>query len=280
MIPHVEITNDLIATADAPSQERMPARALRLGRRLEIGGIEIANLGQGTTVNTSPLVLRVGHKGFAALFPYGAAVLMGVSRADEELLLQKLRDHIERRLDTPVVRVSEIEIGPSETISSDLVTVPDLSPPRLVAVVDALAKNVALAFEEEQVERVFDVLEPFANDLADLGRLPRNRQRLLQAVGHALRIHHQLFERVDVEEMPAIPTSKEFRHLHDSLAKAYHFEKRANALSRKVEAIEVMTTAITELFNAQREVRLEITIILLLVVEISITFIDFFLRSG
>lgn len=280
MISHVEITNDLIATADTTSRERMSARALRLGRRLGVGGIEIGSFGQGAAVNTSPLVFRVGHTGFAALFPYGAVVLIGVSRVDEELLLQKLRDHIERRLDAPVVRVSEIEIGSSESISSDLVTMSDLSPPRLVAVVDALTKTVALAFEEEQVERVFDVLEPFANDLADLGRLPRNRQRLLQAVGHALRIQHRLSERVDVEEMPAIPAGKEVRHLHNGLAKAYHFGKRANALSRKVNAIEVMTTATTELFNAQRETRLEVTIILLLVVEIAITFIDFFLRSG
>lgn len=38
--------------------------------------------------------------------------------------------------------------------------------------------------------------------------------------------------------------------VHERLAGAYHFKKRAQALSRKVEAIELMTTAITELLDA------------------------------
>ena len=41
-----------------------------------------------------------------------------------------------------------------------------------------------------------------------------------------------------------------------------------------------MTTAITELLDAQREVWLEVTIILLLVVEIAINFVDFFFPPG
>ncbi len=70
------------------------------------------------------------------------------------------------------------------------------------------------------------------------------------------------------------------QNLHECLAEAYHFKRRAEALSRKVEAIELMTTAITDLLNAQREVRLEVTITLLLVVEIAITFIDFIFRPS
>jgi uncharacterized Rmd1/YagE family protein len=275
-VPRGEMA-DLITTASAASQQRTSARALRLGRRLKMTGLEIAEIGQGEAITTSPLLFRVGERGFAALFPYGAAVLIGVSRTDEELFLQKLSDHIEGRLDTPVINASEIEIGAGEDISGGFITVRDLSPPRLVVVADALAKNVSLAFEEEEVRKVFEVLEPFANDLADFGRLPRNRRRVLQTVGLALRIHHQLFERVDVEETPALlRNNDEIKHLHEHLAKTYHFKKRDEALSRKVEAIELMTTAITELLNAQREVWLEVTIILLLVVEIAINFIDFF----
>jgi uncharacterized Rmd1/YagE family protein len=275
------MADNIITAASAASRQRTSARALRLGRRLKMAGLETADLGQGEAITTSPLVLRVGSRGFAALFPYGTAVLIGVSRTDEEMFLQKLSDHIESRLDTPVIDVSEIEIGAGENISGDFITVRDLSPPRLAVIVDALAKNVALAFEEEEVSKVFEVLEPFANDLADFGRLPRNRRRVLQTVGHALRIHHRLFERVDVDETPALPSSnEEIELLHERLAEAYHFKKRAKALSRKVEAIELMTTAITELLDAQREIRLEVTIILLLVVEITINFIDFFFPPG
>jgi uncharacterized Rmd1/YagE family protein len=275
------MADNLIMAASAASRQRTSARALRLGRRLRMAGLEIADLGQAEVITTSPLVLRVDNGGFVALFPYGTAVLIGVSRTEEDVFLQKLGDHIESRLDAPIVDVSEIEFGAGDNISGDFITIRDLSPPRLVVVVDALAKKVALAFEEEEVRKVFEVLEPFTNDLADFGRLPRNRRRVLQTVGHALRIHHRLFERVDVEETPALlPNKEEIEHLHERLAEAYHFKKRAKALSRKVEAIESMTTAITELLDAQREVWLEVTIILLLIVEIAINFIDFFFPPG
>ena len=44
----------------------------------------------------SPLILRLGDGGFAALFPYGTVVLIGVSQAEEAAFLQKLGDRIER----------------------------------------------------------------------------------------------------------------------------------------------------------------------------------------
>jgi uncharacterized Rmd1/YagE family protein len=266
--------NLIVPISAAASKQRKSVRALRLGRRLKTAGLEITD----QAVTTSPLVLRVGQEGFAALFLYGAVVLIGVSHAEEEAFLQELGDRIEGRLDTPVIDATEIEIGTGEKISRDLITVRDLSLPCLVVVADALAKNVALFSEEEEVRKVFEALEPFANDLAESGRLPRNRRRVLQTVGHALRIHHRLFERVDVEEeTPASPPNNdEIERLRGRLAEHYHFKKRAKALSRKIEAIESMTTAITELLDAQREVWLEVTIILLLVVEIAINFIDFF----
>lgn len=275
------MADNSIVSAGAAAEQPMSARALRLGRRLKIADLEIANLEQGEAITTSPLAWCVGSGGYAALFPYGVAVLIGVSRAEEEALLQKLGDHVENRFDAPVVEASEIKIGADDKISGNLIVVRDLSPQRLVVVADALAKNVALACEEEEVSKVFEVLEPFASDLASAGRLPRNRRRMLRIVGHALLIHHRLFERVEVEEIPALlQDNAEIERLHERLVDAYHFKKRAKTLSRKLEAIEGMTSALTELLDAQRGMRLEATIVILIAVEIATTFYELFLRPG
>ena len=186
-----------------------------------------------------------------------------------------------RGYSNPLFRNAMIEIGTCEKISGDFIKVKDLSPPCLVVVADALAKNVALALEEEEVRKVFEVLEPFASDLANSGRLPRNRRRMLRTVGHALLIHHRLFDRVEVEEVPTLlPNNADIERLHERMSDAYLFKKRAKALTRKLEAIEVMTSALTELVDAQRGIRLETMIVLLIVFEITITFYDLFLRAG
>jgi uncharacterized Rmd1/YagE family protein len=275
------MADSLSRPACAAFQQRQSARALRLGRRLELAGLQPADFNQAEAISTSPFMLRLGSGGFAALFPYGTVVLIGVSYAEEEAFLQKLGDRVESRLETPLVVVSEIEIGAGEKITADFIMVRDLSPPPLVVIADALAKNAALAFEETEVRNVLEALEPFADDLADTGRLPRDRRRMLRTVGHALRIHHRLLDRVEVEERPEfLPGSDEIDRLHERLADAYHFKKRAKALSRKLDVIEVMTTALTEMLDAQREVRVEALIVLLIAVEISIYVYDLFLRGG
>ena len=48
------------------------------------------------------------------------------------------------------------------------------SPPRLVIIADALAKSTALARDEREVSKVFEVIEPFAAQLATSGRSPTN----------------------------------------------------------------------------------------------------------
>jgi uncharacterized Rmd1/YagE family protein len=275
------MTDNPIATLRATSEQRLSARALRLGRRLRLAGLEAANFHQSEVITSSPLVLRLGGGGLAALLPYGTVVLIGVSLGEEEVFLQELGDRIESRLDAPVIVASEIEIGTRDGIAGDIITVRNLSPPRLVAVADALAKNVALAFEEEEVRKLIEVLEPFASDLASTGRLPWQRKRMLRTVGHALLTHHRLLERVEVEERPELLSDDgEVGHLHERLAEAYHFRKRAKALSRKLDAIEVMMAALTELIDAQRGIRLETMIVLLIMLEISVYLYDLFLRPG
>ncbi len=267
--------------ASALPRQRQSVRALRLGGRLNLAGFETAGLAHFEVLARSPLLLRPDGGGVAALFPYGTVVLIGVSDAEEEVLLQHIRDRVEDRLETSFIASSEIEIGAGAQVTNSLITVKDASLPSLAVVADALAKNVALAFEEEEVRKVLAAMEPFTGDLADSGRLPRSRRRMLRTVGHALRTHQRLLERVEVEELPELPPDDdEITGLHETLAAAFHFKKRAKSLSRKLDAIETMTTALTELIDARREIRLEALIVLLIAVEIAIWLYELFARGA
>ena len=63
----------------APAKS-ITARALLLGERLDT--VVLATAERGDVVNTVPLALKVGD-GFAVLFRYGVAVLIGLSPAEE-----------------------------------------------------------------------------------------------------------------------------------------------------------------------------------------------------
>ena len=279
--PRLEIAAKSTMDASALPRQRQSVRALRLGGRLNLAGIDTAGIAHFEVLAGSPLLLRPDGGGVAALFPYGTVVLIGVSPDGEEALLHKLSDRVEGRLGAPAVVATEVEIGTSVKVSGDAIAVRDLSAPTLHVVADALAKNAALAFEEEEVRKVLEELEPFAGDLADTGRLPRNRRRMLRTVGQALRTHHRLIERVEVEDRPELLSDDgEIGRLHDAMAHAWHFKKRAKALSRRLSVIEVMTSALTELIDAQREIRLEALIVLLIAIEMSVYFYELFVRGG
>ena len=55
-----------------------------------------------------------------------------------------------------------------------------MSPDRLLVVADVLAKSVVLAHDEREVAKVFEIIEPFAKELADHGRTGRNRKGMLE----------------------------------------------------------------------------------------------------
>jgi uncharacterized Rmd1/YagE family protein len=274
------MADNLIKPARTLPQQRLSARALRLGGRLNLTGLDMAGLAPLEVPSRSPPMLRLESGGVAALFSYGTVVFIGASAAEQETVLKEIEGRIEDRLDTAAVVASEIELGPTTRIAGDRITIKDKSPSALVAIADALAKNVALAFEEEEVRKLLLALEPFTGDLADTGRLPMNRRRMLRTVGQAFRTHRRLLERVEVEERPDFPPGDgEPSHLCERLADAYHLKKRAKSVSRKLDVIEVMTSGLTELINARRENRVELLIVLLIAIEIGIWVYESFIRG-
>ena len=255
----------------APTQ-RITVRALLLGDRIDTAGLERSDM-----ISTVPFAFRVGTGGgFVVLFRYGVAVLGGMSPVEEDDLLRKL----EPRIIAPLPRGDD-ETAILETITEKEDQVPpggpvqvrDLSTERLLVVADALAKSVALAHNERQVSAVFDVIDPLARDLARHGRVPGDRQRILKLIGEALLVDHRLSGRVAVDEKPDVLWDRpDLERLYARLEDEYELKERAGALGRKLGVVQDTTRVLTDLIDAKRSVRLEATIVLLIVFEILITF--------
>jgi uncharacterized Rmd1/YagE family protein len=85
--------------------------------------------------------------------------------------------------------------------------------------------------------------------------------------------------RVEIEEKPDILWDQpEFDRLHARLADEYELKERATGLSRKLTVIDETARALTDIIDTERSVRLEMTIVLLIVVEVLVTLYDLFIR--
>jgi uncharacterized Rmd1/YagE family protein len=254
----------------------LTARALLLGERLDTIGLERSDL-----INTVPLAFKVGN-GYAVLFRYGVAVLIGLSPIEEDTTIRGLQTRIIGRYEKPEEETAAIEVSDSyddQIPPGGPIQAKDLSPPRLVVIADALAKNVALTRDEREVTRVFEVIEPLAADLSKRGRTPVARGNMLRLIGRALLVRHRMTGRVEIEEKPDVLWDRwDLERLHARLADEYELKERATILARKLEVVSETARALTELIDASRSLRLEVMIVLLIVIEVLIAFYELFFK--
>jgi uncharacterized Rmd1/YagE family protein len=266
------------AGVDLPARSPVTARALLLGERIDTAGLERADL-----VSTSPLAFPVGQTGFAVLYRFGVAVLFGLSPLEEDEIIQRIGSRVygsapENAHDEGETLVIEtMTNGEEKALSNGRLAVRDLSPPRLLVIADALAKSVALHRDERRVNAVFDTIEPFAAELAGKGRPPWRRKAMLELIGQTLLVRHRVSGRVAVEDKPDVLWDRpDLERLYARLEDEYELESRGRTLNAKIDVIGKTAEALTDLIDAERSVRLEWTIIVLIAVEILLSLFQIF----
>jgi uncharacterized Rmd1/YagE family protein len=169
-----------------------------------------------------------------------------------------------------VEAVNEIE---DQVAAGGPIQVKAISLDRLLVISDALAKSVVLAHDEREVAKVFDVIEPSAQELAIHGRTRRNRKEILKLVGNALLVQHRVSGRVAVAEKPDVLWDRpDLERLYSRLEDEYELSERVDVLNRKLAVIAETATTLADLIDTRRSLRLELIIVILIAFEIIITF--------
>jgi len=244
-------------------------RALLLSDR-----IETSNLEQDHVVSTTPLTYKFGSDGFVTLFRYGVAVLMGLTGTEENEVLLDLQ----RRLIRPVKPSEEetvlIELAADkdeQILPGGPIMLKAITLDHLIVIADALSKSVVLARDEREVAAVFDLMEPFARQLAEHGRTFAGRRAILKHVGNALLVQQRVSGRVAVAEKPDVVWDRpDLDRLYARLEDEYELKERAEALARKLAVIADTAEVLTDVIDTRRSLRLEIIIVVLIAIELVI----------
>ncbi len=259
---HADMSDNLPA-----SKSRRRVKALLLSDR-----IDTSNLEHDGVVSTAPLTYKFGADGFVTLFRYGVAVVMGLTPAEEDEVLRSLQ----RRLIRPVKPAEEetvlIEMAPDKDDQippGGPITLKTMTPDHLIVIADALSKSVVLARDEREVTAVFELVEPFARQLAERGRVIAGRRTVLKHVGNALLVQHRVSGRVAVAEKPDVVWDRpDLDRLYARLEDEYELKERAEALARKLAVIAETAEVLTDIIDTKRSMRLEIIIVVLIAVEL------------
>jgi uncharacterized Rmd1/YagE family protein len=251
------------------AKSRKTVKALLLSDR-----IDTANLEHDGVVATAPLSYKFGNEGFVTLFRYGVAVVAGLDAAEEAAVLRGLRPRLIRPVTPAEEETVLIEIAPDkedQILPGGPITLKTMTPEHLIVIADALSKSVVLARDEREVAAVFELVEPFARQLAEHGRAAASRRAILKHVGNALLVQHRVSGRVAVAEKPDVVWDRpDLDRLYARLEDEYELKERAGVLSRKLAVIAETAEVLTDIIDTKRSLRLEIVIVVLIAVELLI----------
>jgi required for meiotic nuclear division protein 1 len=255
---------------------QVTAHALQIGDRINTAGFE------GEVLSSTPLAVRIDRTGLAVVFRYGVVVFLGLSADAEAQFLErvhqrtfgKISPYEEEWAKVQVARESEEPIPAGGPIP-----VREMSLERLLVVADALAKSVVLARDEKEVTNVFDVIEPFARELARLGRTSKSRTDLLKLLGNALLVQTRVSGRVAAAEKPDVLWDRpDLERLYARLEDEYELSERVETLNRKLAVIADTATTLADIVDTKRSVRLELIVIFLIAFEIVVTAYEVYVR--
>lgn len=256
-----------------PADTAMPsidAKAILLGQRIDVRGFEPPD-----TVTKNPLSFRAGG-GLVVVYRFGAVVFAGVAPEAQDEIISALRPRIiepSEVAETEVVTLAADARGEDAIAASGKISLLDRSDERLSIVANVLAKSVALADDERYMSKVFEQIEPFAQNLAATGGTALASKRMLQLLGESLVAQTRMVGRVEVQEKPDLLWERpELQRLYARLADEYELDDRARALARKLNVIEETARTLADFTEVRHSVRLEIAIVALIVFEILLTF--------
>jgi uncharacterized Rmd1/YagE family protein len=265
-------------TQQAPSPPQITAHALQIADRINTAGFE------GQLLSSIPLAVRVGSGGTAVVFRYGVVVFMGISAQDETDFLARLKPRLFGLIAPHEEEVAKIQVAREAEEAIPVggpIEVKEFSLERLLIVADALAKSVVLGRGERELTNVFDTIEPFARELATLGRTSKNRTDMLKLLGEALLVQHRVSGRVAVSEKPDVLWDRpDLERLYARLEDEYELSERVETLNRKLAVISETATTLADIIDTKRSLRLEIIVVILIAFEIVIGFYDIYARSG
>jgi uncharacterized Rmd1/YagE family protein len=246
---------------------QITTRAVLLGDRIDTTGLERRDV-----VSTTPLAFRVQNDGYVVIFRYGVVVSFALSLLQEDEILRGLDGRIRGPFASREEETVQIEIAAEKddqiVAPSGTIMVDTLSPEHVLVIADVVATSLVLAHDERNVNAVLGVIEPFARELAQHGRTPGGRQRILKHIGNALLVQNRVAGLVAATEKPDVLWERpDLERFYAKLAGEYELKERADLLTRKLTLISDTGRALAELIDTERSLRLERIIIVLILLE-------------
>lgn len=232
------------------------------------------------TVYRDVVHIRVpGEKNYGDVFyfSYGAIVLWGFTPEGCQPYLELVKPFEHERLEEVETDEFTYVIGESPKIVEDEIILPNDDVLSRLAVSHGLAQSVKLGTFENAIRKTFNHTKHIPEDLARRGRIPLSRKEIRKKMGELFIERNSINLHVDVLDTPEFFWEySELEPLYAMTANYLDIETRVEVLNQRLDVVHELFEMLGNELNHQHSSRLEWTIICLIVIEVFMSFLDFF----
>jgi uncharacterized Rmd1/YagE family protein len=209
------------------------------------------------------------HSGDVFYFSYGAVVMWGLEETEEKQVLEVLK----RFEKDPFAKIERDDFtftyGDSMKIEEDEISLEGKNFMQKLAISYAIAQSVKLAVFEEGVNATVEKSSHLPEQLALAGKVPFSRKDIFKRMGELFIERTRVNLNSNVLDVPEFFwENPELEPVYRKTASYLDVTKRIDAMNKKLTVIHDFLEILSSELNHQHSSRLELTIIVLIVIEV------------
>ncbi len=202
-------------------------------------------------------------------FPFGVIIFWGFFEEEEKDLLSSLKKFEKEPLSKIELDEFSFSYGDKMKIEEDEITLQKKDSLTKLAISYAIGQSVKLTVFEEAISRTVERSKQLPKDLAMKGKISLSRKETSRKMGELFLERHYINLHTEILDTP------EFFWEHSELEPFYrrmiHYldvNKRVELLNRRLNLLHELFEILGNELNHQQSSRLEMTIIILIVIEV------------
>lgn len=210
-------------------------------------------------------------KGDIFYFPYGAIVCWGFTEEEEKDILNAIKEFEKE----PNVKAEFDEFtftyGEAVKIEEDEITLHNKNALTKLAISHGLAQSVKLTIFEELIQKTIDNTKQLPIDLALKGKIKLSRREISRKMGEIF--IERSFINLHSEILDTPEFFWDYPELEPFYRRAAHYldvNKRVEALNKRLNVVHELIEILSSELNHQYSSRLEITIVLLILIDVTV----------
>jgi required for meiotic nuclear division protein 1 len=220
------------------------------------------------------IVAEYGPDRLAIGFDFGAIIFINVpgeerTRAIGTILQRVATDEPHPPLEEDFLIDVRDNAPPQGEVRFDRVAVPALDPPTVDVIAILLAQSVAIDYYEEDLQEILAGLARRTDHMARTGRILGSTREITRFVGSSISTKNQIIAALSLLDKPIVTwESESLDRLYRDLRTMLEIEDRYESLADKLRTIQETFELFLDLIATRRAQIMEMTIILLIALEI------------